>query len=235
MTEKYYTKVENFLINYLMTVSKTSQIKILLCVVRFTKGFHREKTELSSSFIARFTGLTRRTVVKELAELEKMGIIKRKNSSENCIKTVCINSEACDTPGVAENIGGGEVQNTGGGEADNTGGSEVCFTQEINNINKYIPNKESKETPTVSNFSKTLLKAVNDWSEIHKLDFKSREVLENIVRKYVSDFGDEAVADVINQCIAEGRGSIYFDRLGKVQKRFDNPDIEAFTWKELSM
>ena len=221
MTEKYYTQVENSLISYLMTVNKASQIKIMLCIIRFTSGFHREKTELSASFIAKFTGLTRRTVIKELSELEKMRIIKRKNSSENYIKTVCINSE---------------VYNTGGSEAQNTGGSEVCFTQEINNINKYISNKESKETHTgYKNFSKELLTAVNNWADIHNLNFRSRSVLENIIHKYVSDFGEGAVADIINQCIAEGRGSIYFDRLGKPTKKYGSPDIEAFTWNELSM
>lgn len=229
MAEKYYTQVENSLISYLMTVAKASQIKILLCIIRFTSGFHREKTELSASFIAKFTGYSRRTVVKELAELEKMGIITRKNSSENYIKTVCINSEV-------HNTGGGEVCFTGGSEAKNTGDSEVCFTQEINNINKYILNKESKETHAdYREFSKELLTAVNDWAEIHKLNQKSRSVLVRIIHKYASDFGENAVADIINQCIAEGRGSIYFDRLGKPKKKYGSPDIEAFTWKELSM
>lgn len=236
MTEKYYTQVENSLISYLMTVNKTSQIKILLCIIRFTSGFHREKTELSASFIAKFTGLTRRTVIKELSELEKMRIIKRKNSSENYIKTVCINSEVYNTGGETQNTGDSEAKNTGGSEAQNTGGSEVCFTQEINNINKYISNKESKETHTgYKNFSKELLTAVNNWADIHNLNFRSRSVLENIIHKYVSDFGEGAVADIINQCIAEGRGSIYFDRLGKPTKKYGSPDIEAFTWNELSM
>ena len=179
-----------------MTVGKASQIKILLCIIRFTSGFHREKTELSASFIAKFTGYSRRTVVKELAELEKMGITKRKNSSENYIKTVCINSE---------------VHNKGG-------------------------NKESKETHAdYKEFSKELLTAVNDWAEIHNLNQKSRSVLVRIIHKYASDFGESAVADIINQCIAEGRGSIYFDRLGKPKKKYGSPDIEAFTWNELSM
>ena len=235
MTEKFLTQVDNSLIGYLMKIQRASQIKILLCIVRFTKGFHREKTELSAGFIAKYTGLSRRTVVRELSELEKTGIIIRKSGSENCIKTVCINSDVCDSGDVAPDTGGSDICNTAVYDKRDRGDSDAVVTQEINNINKYISNKESKETLAECNFSKTLLKAVNDWAEIHNLNKRSYDVLFGIIRKYASDFGDEAVADIINQCIAEGRGSIYFDRLGKVNKRFDNPDIEAFTWESLSM
>ncbi len=235
MTEKYYTKVENSFIKYLMTVSKASQIKILLCIVRFTKGFHRVKTEMSVSYIVKYTGLSRRTVIRELTELEKNGIINRGNSSENHIKTVCINSDICDTGADIADTGRSDILDTEGSDICDTGDSDMYDTQEINNINKYILNKESKETLAYTKFSKTLSKAVNDWAEIHNLNLRSRTVLEKIIEKYAFDFGENAVADIINQCIAEGRGSIYFDRLGKSKKPYENPDIEAFTWQELSM
>ena len=235
MAEKYYTQVENTLINSLMQLTKASHIKIMLCIVRFTHGFHRDETELSSAFIAKYTGISRRTVIRELGELEKLGFITRKANSESIIKSVCINSDICDRGDDTEDTGDSDAGDTGGSDLCDRGGSDIHDTQEINNnINKYIPNKESKETHT-RKFSNALLKAVNNWSEIHNLNSKSRSVLYDIINKYASEFGDEAVAMTVNQCIAEGRGSIYFDRLKKSGHSCRNPDLEAFTWNELSM
>ena len=68
-----FTKFPNELLEHIMCSKlNASEIKILLCVVRYTYGFHREQHELSQSFIQKATNISKR----HLQEMTKSLISK---------------------------------------------------------------------------------------------------------------------------------------------------------------
>ncbi len=68
-----FTKFPNELLEHIMCSKlNASEIKILLCVVRYTYGFHREQHELSQSFIQKATDISKR----HLQEMTKSLISK---------------------------------------------------------------------------------------------------------------------------------------------------------------
>ncbi len=68
-----FTKFPNELLEHIMCSKlNASEIKILLCVVRYTYGFHRDQHELSQSFIQKATNISKR----HLQEMTKSLISK---------------------------------------------------------------------------------------------------------------------------------------------------------------
>ncbi len=72
-----YTQVPNVLLDEMAGVS-ASAFKVAMLVCRQTFGFHRESAELSISFIATGTGLSKQTAVSACEELLAAGML------ENC-------------------------------------------------------------------------------------------------------------------------------------------------------
>lgn len=67
------------------------------------------------------------------------------------------------------------------------------------------------------------------------MDMRQMEALVRIADKYIRLYGEDAVAEVIDQCLAEGRNGVYFDRLHG-QKRLNEAgrDLERMTWENLN-
>lgn len=77
-----YTKVPNKLLEALMRSDLSrSQIAIVLFVIRSTYGFNKRSKAMSASYISNGTGLNPGWVKHSLAELVKMGVLKKDGSS----------------------------------------------------------------------------------------------------------------------------------------------------------
>lgn len=76
-----YTRIENSLLNALCKVPITGQeLRVLLFIIRYTKGFNRDTAELSVNFIASGTDLNRRSVQRTLSKLADAGYIILSNT-----------------------------------------------------------------------------------------------------------------------------------------------------------
>ena len=86
--EDGYTKIANELLEIIYKAPfNATQLKIMLCVVRFTYGFHRKTGKLSISYIATAINRDYRNVQREINNLVDLNIlISEKNSSNSCRK-----------------------------------------------------------------------------------------------------------------------------------------------------
>lgn len=107
---KGFTKFDNEIFEMLLRADlNCTQLKIMLAIVRYTYGYHREECLLTASYIAMLTGKSQRTVEYGLKALcEKNYIIKKRipnkqtlmyavNKLELC-KELQNNTEACCIP-----------------------------------------------------------------------------------------------------------------------------------------
>ncbi len=72
-----HTQVPNDLFDELLPSMGHAELKVVLCIIRFTRGYHREKTVMSVRKIARYTGLTPRNVMEGAQQAEDRGLIQR--------------------------------------------------------------------------------------------------------------------------------------------------------------
>src|SRR5512146_811371 len=71
-----YTMVPNDFFE-LLPQWEFAELKVLICLMRATFGFHRPTAQLSIRHISRATGLTPKSVMAGAAILEQRGLIKR--------------------------------------------------------------------------------------------------------------------------------------------------------------
>jgi hypothetical protein len=72
-----YTQTPNDLFDALLPELGCAELKVLLCVVRNTFGYHREEVKLSIRTIARATGLTVNSVMDGATKAEAHGLLER--------------------------------------------------------------------------------------------------------------------------------------------------------------
>ena len=72
-----YTQTPNDLFDELLPSLGLAELKVVLCVVRHTFGYHTEEVKLSIREIARFTGLTAKSVMEGAEQAEAHGLIER--------------------------------------------------------------------------------------------------------------------------------------------------------------
>jgi phage replication O-like protein O len=74
--ENGYTKIANeLLVAIYGTNFNATQLKIILCVIRYTYGFNRKSHELSIGFISKATGVSKRYISEELNNLIKSNVL----------------------------------------------------------------------------------------------------------------------------------------------------------------
>ncbi|QUH21452.1 replication protein [Alkaliphilus sp. B6464] len=74
--ENGYTRIANELLEVIYSTKfNATQLKILLCIIRYTYGFGRKEHELSLSFISKATGVSRRYVSSELNKLIESNVV----------------------------------------------------------------------------------------------------------------------------------------------------------------
>ncbi len=234
MLGRYFTCVENVLLEYIMkNIHRAGQIKVLLCIIRFTNGFHREEAMLSTSFIARYTGLTERSVMRDIHDLEKAGIIFRKKAADRNIKVLRINPSVIsqadkDVPASYDK------DDTVPYDPKLKQNPDTDNIQEINNKYNNINNK--REEISLASYGKNLQNSINEWTRVKALDYFQQSALLRIVDKYTDLYGEDAVSEIIDQCIMEGRSGIYFDRLNgekRQEPRQSGEALERITWDSI--
>jgi DnaD/phage-associated family protein len=72
-----YTQTPNDLFDELLPDMGLAELKVMLCIVRHTFGYHRDEVKLSIRAIARFTGLTVRSVLEGAKQAEDHGLVER--------------------------------------------------------------------------------------------------------------------------------------------------------------
>ena len=90
-----FTKFPNELLeNIMCSKLKATEIKILLCVIRYTYGFHREQHQLSVSFIQKATDLSHNNVQKAIQLLiEKAILIETRKYTPTTPRCIAINPD----------------------------------------------------------------------------------------------------------------------------------------------
>ena len=92
--EDGYVRIATELFEQLYAMPFTcSQLKIILFVIRNTYGFHRKTHEISAGYISRGTGLSDRTVWREIKYLEKIKVLKVSHSGQGVINRIGINKK----------------------------------------------------------------------------------------------------------------------------------------------
>jgi len=72
-----YTQTPNDLFDSLLPSMGLAELKVILCVIRHTFGYHTNEVKLSIRAIARFTGLTGHSVLDGAKQAEDHGLIER--------------------------------------------------------------------------------------------------------------------------------------------------------------
>ena len=74
--EKGYTRIANSLMKAICNSNFTArEVKILLCIIRYTYGFHEKSHQLSLSFIEKYTGIDRAHISRALRRLHECHVI----------------------------------------------------------------------------------------------------------------------------------------------------------------
>lgn len=145
--EDGYTKIANELLEIIYKAPfNATQLKIMLCVVRFTYGFRRKTGKLSISYIATAINRDYRNVQREINNLVDLNIlISEKNSSTSCRKLGInkkYNTWKIETHG--ETAIGENTVSTHGETAKSTHG-EMTVNLTADSPSKKVKSKERKE------------------------------------------------------------------------------------------
>lgn len=74
---KSYTHINNDILDGLAKLRVSgATLNVLLAIIRYTLSFHRNQHELSNGFLANATGLSERSVIRAMQDLEDREIIK---------------------------------------------------------------------------------------------------------------------------------------------------------------
>ena len=167
---KNYTKINNELITGLAKskFKRASTYMVLLAIIRNTLSYHRNQHEMSNGFLAKATGLSERSVIRAIQELEQLKIIKI--TSESCgshPRTIRIYTDRVVT--MTDVQGGTDSpvsENTDNPVSNNT---DSPVTQEIKET-KDIKEREKKEITFSSDDSDDCfasLEEANAYFEAH--------------------------------------------------------------------
>jgi len=118
-----YTQIANEILEAVARLAiNATQFRILLVVWRYTYGFHRKQHKLSTTFIARATGIHRKQVTRELSKLiNRKILIEVEKPSFNSSRVIAFNKHYESYQGANPLTGSGLVDPTGSGLVDPTG------------------------------------------------------------------------------------------------------------------
>lgn len=83
LTAPNYTQVPNEILDSLMCDMNTSELRVVLVIVRQTFGWHRKKAELSLSFLQHATGLSRQGVLNGIKAAMDRGLVSRVRAGQS--------------------------------------------------------------------------------------------------------------------------------------------------------
>lgn len=142
--ENGYTKIANEILDAMaMQPLNGTQHRIIDVIWRYTYGFNRKDAKLSESFIAKATGIDRRNIRREMAELiNKNIVIVLREADFKSARVVRFNKNydkwvRVNRPPQGKISPAGEIATTPGGELAPTPGGELT-PQERNNVKKTL-------------------------------------------------------------------------------------------------
>ena len=138
--ENGYTKIANELLEVIYgTNFNSTQLKLLLCIIRYTYGFNRKSHAISISFLSSATGISRRYISSELNKLIDTKVVMIiQDYSVTSSRILKLNKNYVQWVGYGtilhqvNNTSTDEEQFTTPGEQYFTTTGEQLFTQEIN-------------------------------------------------------------------------------------------------------
>jgi DnaD/phage-associated family protein len=94
-----YTQTPNDLFDELLPEMGLAELKVVMCIVRHTFGYHRDEVKLSIRAIARFTGLTANSVMEGARQAEDHGLIERyQDGNKTTLWRAAVSVVATETP-----------------------------------------------------------------------------------------------------------------------------------------
>lgn len=194
--ENGYTAIANEILDHLYKQSLNgTELKVVMCILRYTFGFRRKSHKLSASFIARWGNCDSRAVKRALKKLQQDRIVICINSEQRGVTAELMfnkNYEQWCTGG--QNVTGGK-NDTGG---QNVTGVVVKMTPEP--VVKMTPKKIKKEKQNINkNIYDDFFEKV--WREYPRKKGKS-EVNKN-AKKELYEAGERVVLGAINFYKAE--------------------------------
>lgn len=182
--ENGYSKIANEMLEIIYGTSfNATQLKIILCVIRYTWGFNRKTHNFSISFLSNATGVSRRYISDELKKLidTKVFIVIREHTSITS-RILKLNKDYVQWVGyrtVLQHMNntstGDELNNTTHEQYFNTTGDEL-FHQEI----KKEKLKESITKNSCDDFFEEVWKLYPNKKGKNSVNQKSKKVIYKI-------------------------------------------------------
>lgn len=193
-----YTQIPNIVFDFWMEKLNSSEFKILLCLCRKIFGWHKTSDFISTSQLAKCTGLTKKTVISSVSSLMQQGLVLKSTYCDqgmNQVNEYKLNIEIPEDEVYSKRER--PEGNFSGGSVNITPGGSVKITPTKERLNKIKEEKEYKEKerggypPTanavppscISNKSPSLEKEI-----IRKQNVKTTETDH---QKLIEKFGEE--------------------------------------------
>lgn len=194
--ENGYTAVANEILDHLYKQPLNgTELKVIMCILRYTFGFQRKSHKLSATFIAKWGNCDLRTVKRALKKLQQDRVIIYINSEQRGVT-----AELMFNKDYEQWCTGG--QNVTSGEND-TGGQNVTgvvgkMTPEL--VGKMTPKKIKKENKNIkTKYYDDFFEKV--WKSYPRKVGKS--AVTQKTKKELYEAGEEVVLGAVNSYIAE--------------------------------
>ncbi len=190
-----YTRVANELLDVVIkTLSNATHLKIVLVCWRYLYGFQRKQAELSESFIARVTGISKRYISQELKVLINAKIIiVIKESTYTSPRILSFNKNYDEweyrtiVPQVNQNSTVEPEQGTTVEQLLNTTGEQL-FYQEKKTLNKTIKKDLSLE---IENFRRRYdsetLNQIDEYFDILRTTRVSGKISDSVIHQVYTE------------------------------------------------
>lgn len=149
MAEIGFTQIPNRILeNLSMLPLNGTQYRILITVIRYTFGFHRNECEISETFISKAIGVHKKQVQRELNELIKFNIVVvKKEATFKTSRVISINGDM-ESYQVTKKLPPNRKDTHTGSKKAPSPGSGLA-PQEINllnkSLNKYKAGEENEQ------------------------------------------------------------------------------------------
>jgi phage replication O-like protein O len=188
--ENGYTRIANELLDVVIkTLSNATHLKIVLVCWRYLYGFQRKQAELSESFIARATGISKRYISQELKVLiNAKVIIVIKESTYTSPRILSFNKNYDEweyrttVPQVNQNSTVEPEQGTTVEQLLNTTGEQL-FHQEKKTLNKTIKKDLSLEIENFRHKFSDFLELVDEYFDILRTTRISGKISDSVILK----------------------------------------------------
>ena len=212
-----YYQVSGWMLNRLGL--KGTALQVYAIIYGFSQDGESSFTG-SLQYLSDFTNSTKQTVCKILKDLTERELLRKTESLVNGVKfnTYQVNLQVLkklEYP-IQETL-------TGGIQKSLTGGSQKTLTNNKGFNNKPSDNKgDKKETPTAdysqTTFSEAMKAKVDQWLQYkseRKEDYQPTGLQSLItqIQNNVNKHGEDAIIDLIGDCMANGYRGIIWDRL----------------------